>query len=136
MSYRKILWNLWGNQWKRNWLRLRHKINELMNSWLTLMKITSIPAWKKIKNEILVNRKSLMASMNISLNKKSEDFPFFFFLIPKLHKVSFKQLYFAGSSVCILKELYCIKFCPWTKDYCRTVYSCSYINHIRSLQNL
>ena len=101
------------------------------------------PTYKDIsfdKDEILANHKSFMASINITLNTKSEDLPCLYW-IPKLHKIPYKQRYIAGSSSCSTKELSIrlTKILSAVKEglqkYCETVYSRSGINHMWILKN-
>ena len=47
------------------------------------------------KDEILVNHRSFMTSLNIPSGKESEDLPYLYW-IPKLHKTPYKERYIAG----------------------------------------
>jgi hypothetical protein len=69
------------------------------------------------KDEILVNHRSFMTSLNIPSGKESEDLPYLYW-IPKLHKTPYKERYIAGSSTCSMKELsiHLTKIMPAVKE--------------------
>jgi hypothetical protein len=92
------------------------------------------------KDEILVNHRSFMTSLNIPCGKESENLPCLYW-IPKLHKTPYKERYIAGSSTCSTKAyfIYLTKIMSAVKEgqqkCCETVYSRSGINHMWILIN-
>ena len=87
------------------------------------------------KDEILVNHRSFMTSLNIPSGKEAEDLPYLYW-ISKLHKTPYKERYIAGSSTCSTKELsiHLTKILSAVKEgqqkYCESVYLRSGINHM------
>ena len=72
---------------------------------LGIESVSSNPTYKNTtfdEDEILANHKSFMLSLDILLDKRSEDLPSLCW-IPKLHKSPYKQRYIAGSSSCSTK---------------------------------
>ena len=59
-------------------------------------------------DEILQNHHSVMLTFGISLPEEDIDLPKLY-LIPKLHKNSYKQRYIAGSAKCSTKPLFQIQ---------------------------
>ena len=52
----------------------------------------------------MANHKSLMSTMNISVNEENGDL-LILYLIHKLHKNPYRKRYIVGSSTCSIKEL-------------------------------
>lgn len=85
-----------------------------------------------------VNLNSFIATMNITMNSKSEDLPCFCWIL-QLHKMSYKQRYFTGSSTCSTQELSIrlMKVLSAVKKVFRSavkLFFCSGIYHILNLK--
>jgi hypothetical protein len=76
------------------------------------------------KEEIMENHRSVLCSFGILIKDEELDLPSLYW-IPKLHKCSFKQRYFAGSAKCSTKPLSKLLSAVKTglQRYCDTSYS-------------
>ena len=87
-----------------------HYINCLMEE-LGMSTMTGNPTYNLTvmsMDEILQNHYSVMLTFGISLPEEDIDLPKLY-LIPKLHKNSYKQRYIAGSAKCSTKPLFQIQ---------------------------
>ena len=82
----------------------------------------------------------IIESVGLEMSEEDKNLPYLYWT-PKLHKVSFKHRFIAGSSKCTTKDLSCLltKVLTTVKDglirYCNTKTSCNRVNSIWIVKN-